>query len=282
MSPGAVPRGLVHGRGVELLLDALVVVQPLDGVIEFGAFLLGERFLHLGDGVAELRAIEFIERGGDVSQNRQSIVRNLRETAEHDDLLLLAIGDDGEDARPDRRDDGSMAREHAEITLGAGNVDLIHLTGEGELFGRYELVSGFSPEITEDAVKKLGGAVDLALIDAMHTHSHSLADLRGILPFMAEGGHILLHDTFHQGIDHTVSIVLSENAHVVDCGFISRHPEITEAPVAYQGLRLLRVGTQSSDDIIRNAYLREGKPEPAFSSDLWDWDHHWNRLKTAS
>jgi len=151
-----------------------------------------------------------------------------------------------------------------------------------ELFGRYELVSGFSPEITEDAVKKLGGAVDLALIDAMHTHSHSLADLRGILPFMAEGGHILLHDTFHQGIDHTVSIVLSENAHVVDCGFISRHPEITEAPVAYQGLRLLRVGTQSSDDIIRNAYLREGKPEPAFSSDLWDWDHHWNRLKTAS
>ncbi len=150
-----------------------------------------------------------------------------------------------------------------------------------ELFGRYELVAGFSPDVTADAVNRLGGTVDLALIDAMHTHSHSLADLREVLPFMAEGGHVLLHDTFHQGIDQTVSMVISENTHVVDCGFLSRHPEITDAPVAYQGLRLLRVGTQSSDDIIRSAYVREGKPEPAFSSDLWDWDHHWNRLKAA-
>jgi hypothetical protein len=30
----------------------------------------------------------------------------------------------------------------------------------------------------------------------------------------------------------------------VDCGFLSRFPEITDAPVADHGLRLLRIGTK--------------------------------------
>jgi len=32
-----------------------------------------------------------------------------------------------------------MAGEHAEITLDAGNVDLIDIAGEGEFFGRDEI-----------------------------------------------------------------------------------------------------------------------------------------------
>ena len=39
--PGAMPRGLVHSRGAELVLDALEVIQPLDGVIKFAALVLG-------------------------------------------------------------------------------------------------------------------------------------------------------------------------------------------------------------------------------------------------
>ena len=47
--------------------------------------------------------------------------------------------DHGQDARPDRGHDRRMSGEHAEIALDAGNVDLIDLAGEGELFGRDEI-----------------------------------------------------------------------------------------------------------------------------------------------
>src|SRR5262249_8649584 len=66
-------------------------------------------------------------------------VGHLGETAEHDDLLLLTAGDDGQDARPHRGHDRRMTRQHAEIALEAGNVDLVDLAGECELFGRDEI-----------------------------------------------------------------------------------------------------------------------------------------------
>ena len=40
----------------------------------------------------------------------------------------------GEDAGPDRSHDRCMSGEHAEIALDTGNVNLIDLAGEGELF----------------------------------------------------------------------------------------------------------------------------------------------------
>ena len=40
-------RGLLHCRGAEFLLDALEVIEPLDGAIELGAFLLGKLLFHL-------------------------------------------------------------------------------------------------------------------------------------------------------------------------------------------------------------------------------------------
>ena len=47
--------------------------------------------------------------------------------------------DHRQDARPDRGHDRRMTGEHAEIALDAGNVDLIDLAGEGELFRRDEI-----------------------------------------------------------------------------------------------------------------------------------------------
>jgi cephalosporin hydroxylase len=79
------------------------------------------------------------------------------------------------------------------------------------LFGRYELLRGYSPGAVPEAVAKLGGPIDLAIIDAMHTHDHSLADFRGVAPHLAPGSHVLLHDTFHQGIDRAVAEVLAEH-----------------------------------------------------------------------
>jgi hypothetical protein len=81
------------------------------------------------------------------------------------------------------------------------------------------------------------------------------------------------------GIDRAVGKMLEEHPHFVDCGFLTRHPEIGDAPVAYQGLRLIRAGTPDSHEIIRGAYRRAGRSAPEFSPDLNNWDHYWNRIK---
>ena len=71
MRPGALPRGLVHRRRVELLLDALEVVEPLDRMVELRAFLLCKLRFHLGNG-ARLERINWL---GDLSP------KGLRESA---------------------------------------------------------------------------------------------------------------------------------------------------------------------------------------------------------
>jgi hypothetical protein len=47
----------VHSRGIELLLDALVVIQPSDRVIELVALVLFQIFLDLRDRLGEPSAI---------------------------------------------------------------------------------------------------------------------------------------------------------------------------------------------------------------------------------
>lgn len=147
-----------------------------------------------------------------------------------------------------------------------------------ELFGRYELLRGYSPGAIPEAVAKLDGQLDLVIIDAMHTHSHVLADFRGVAPYLAAGGHVLLHDAFHQGVDRAVADVLAENPAFVDCGFLTRHPQVSDAPVAYQGLRLVRLSTTDSREMIAGAFRHSGRPIPEFSPALLNWDHHWNQL----
>src|SRR5207302_4887031 len=87
----------------------------------------------------ELRAVDFVHRSGDVSKHGETVFRHLGKTAEHDDFLMRPAAGDGQDARADRRDDRRMSGEHAEIAFHAGNVNLIDLAGEGELFGRDEI-----------------------------------------------------------------------------------------------------------------------------------------------
>lgn len=124
----------MHRRRAEFVLDALEVIEPLDRAIEFGAFLLGELGFHLGNRVGELRAIEFLDRGGDIGEHRKAFLRHFGETAEHNELLMRAARGHREDSRPDRGDDRRMAGEHAEIALDAGDVNLIDFAGEGEFF----------------------------------------------------------------------------------------------------------------------------------------------------
>jgi cephalosporin hydroxylase len=148
-----------------------------------------------------------------------------------------------------------------------------------ELFHRYELLTGYSPDAIPEAVSKLGGKVDLAFIDAMHTHNHVLADFSGVAQYMDIGGHVLLHDTFHVGINKAVEEVLQANPTFTDCGFLTRYPRIlADAPVAYEGLRLVRAGTPANHDTMRGAYNLTGK-DASLSPEMINWDHHWNRVK---
>src|SRR3954470_5398872 len=139
LSPGAVHRGLVHRRAAELLLDALEVVEPGDGLIELVAFVLLQALFHLRDGRGELGPVELGQRGRDVGEYGQALLGDFGDTAEHDDLLVLAAGGHGENAGPDRGNDRRMSRQHAEVTLDAGNIALVDLAREGELFRRDEI-----------------------------------------------------------------------------------------------------------------------------------------------
>jgi hypothetical protein len=130
---------LVHRRGIELALDALEMIEPLNRAVEFRALFLGELGFHLGNLVGEPGPIQILDRGGDIGEHGETVLGHFGKTAEHDDPLMCAARPHSQDSRPDRGHDRRMSGEHAEIALDAGNVNLIDLTGEGELFGGDEI-----------------------------------------------------------------------------------------------------------------------------------------------
>lgn len=148
-----------------------------------------------------------------------------------------------------------------------------------DLYNRYKLLTGYSPGAIPEAVSLLDGPIDFVLIDAMHTHDHVLADFRGVIPHLNPGAHVLLHDAFHVGINAATTKILEENPSFFDCGFVTRYPEIGNAPVAYQGLRLIRSGPVDAVGLIKDGFARDNKPEPSLSPDLYNWDHYWNMVK---
>jgi predicted O-methyltransferase YrrM len=146
-----------------------------------------------------------------------------------------------------------------------------------ELHGRYTLVSGYSPQAIPEAVDRLGGLLDLVFIDGLHTHDAVLADFLGVLPHLAAGAYILVHDAYHQGISRAVDHVLVQNADLVDLGFITRNPEMA-SPVSYQGLRLIRRGGVDPESLITAAYKRENIPPMPFDAAFRNFDSFANQL----
>jgi hypothetical protein len=150
-----------------------------------------------------------------------------------------------------------------------------------ELHGRYTLMQGSSPQDTSKAIETLGGLPDLVFIDAMHTHDHVVADFTGVLPYVPTGGHILFHDTFHQGIDQGVREVIAANPDLVDCGFITRNA-VVAYPVSGQGLRMVRKGMVDGERLIAEAYESSNLAAPSFSREVWNYDRHHERVGAAS
>jgi len=148
-----------------------------------------------------------------------------------------------------------------------------------ELHERYILVQGYSPEVIPAAVEKAGGGpLDFVFIDGMHIYDAVLKDFKGVLPYLADGAHVLLHDTYHQGIDQAVGEVLRSNSDLVDCGYITRNPTVG-LPVSYQGLRLIRKGAVDSERIISEAYERNNQVAPKFSNEFWNRDVYYDTIK---
>src|SRR5882724_3062811 len=57
---------LMQRRRIQLVLDALEMIKPLNRMVELGAFLFRKLGLHAGDGVGELGAVQFLQRRGDI------------------------------------------------------------------------------------------------------------------------------------------------------------------------------------------------------------------------
>lgn len=147
-----------------------------------------------------------------------------------------------------------------------------------ELHGRYTLIEGYSPDVTPKAAEVLGGTIEFVFIDALHIYDAVLKDFNGVLPYLADDAHILFHDTYHQGIDQAIRQIVETNPNFVDCGFITRNPWIGY-PVSYNGLRLVRKGPVDSEKLITEAYVHSGQEAPSFSSDFWNFDFYYNRIK---
>lgn len=140
-----------------------------------------------------------------------------------------------------------------------------------ELFGRYRSVRGYSPEDTGKAAALVSAPFDMVFIDAVHTYSAVKADLAGVLPFLAEGGHILFHDAFHQGVNGAVDEFLAGDAGFTDLGVMSRDPSVG-LPVSYGGLRLIRKGAAPFEGLLAAAHARNGVPAVQLDRAVWDHD----------
>src|SRR5664279_5743948 len=73
---------LMHRRRIELALDALEMIDPLDRAVEFRAFLLGKLGFHVGNRVGEPGPIEVLHRGRNIGEHGEALVGNFRQAAE--------------------------------------------------------------------------------------------------------------------------------------------------------------------------------------------------------
>ena len=146
------------------------------------------------------------------------------------------------------------------------------------LHGRYQRIEGYSPEVTPEAVRKLGGSLDLVLIDALHTGDAVYADFMGVLPHLADGAHVLFHDAYHQGIASAIDQIVEEQPGFHDLGMLSRRPQMYH-PVCYQGLRILRMGkTTDAKAHIEGAYQAVGQTPPPFHPVFRNFDDFANGI----
>ena len=113
---------------------------------------------------------------------------------------------------------------------------------------RANLYQADSPGVLSTIPELTHGGVDFVLIDGDHSREAVLADVRGVLPFLADQAHLLFHDCHYREVRQAIEDLLAEYPGLfVDCGVLSVHETFDKehlhqdplSPV-WAGLRLLR------------------------------------------
>src|SRR2546421_2603142 len=140
LHPGYV-RGSMQRRALEVLVDLLEMIEALDRPVERVARVhVFDLLLLRRNALGEYTAVEVLDRVGKIGEHRQlSVRRNLREAAEHDHALLIAVDEHRHDPGAQRRHGRRVSGKHAEIAFRSGYIDLIDFAGEQKLFGRDEI-----------------------------------------------------------------------------------------------------------------------------------------------
>ncbi|WP_239491664.1 O-methyltransferase [Luteitalea sp. TBR-22] len=113
-----------------------------------------------------------------------------------------------------------------------------------ELGARTQLLTTRSPGAIAAAATIAGGPFDLVLVDGDHTTEGVAADLHGVVPHLAAGAHLLLHDAHYWRVRDGIDRVLGEVPSLRDAGLLSTEQTIADRheeghPVIWGGLRLL-------------------------------------------
>ena len=108
---------------------------------------------------------------------------------------------------------------------------------------RAVFVQGASPLALAGIDRLAGGPFDVVNIDGLHDYDHTLADARGVLPYLADEAYILFHDAYYYEVEQAVDQFLRENNGILtDSGVLSHSPNPEEATPerVWGGIRVLR------------------------------------------
>ena len=134
-------------------------------------------------------------------------------------------------------------------------LDALEANGEGHLYSldpdpkcalprqqRWMLTVGRSPDDLAKVALGVPFGFDMAFIDGDHAQAAALADIEGVLPYLAHEAYVLCHDAYYREVMAAIDEALIEHPdELVDCGMLSRTPVyLAHLSETYYGLRLLR------------------------------------------
>jgi predicted O-methyltransferase YrrM len=148
---------------------------------------------------------------------------------------------------------------------------------------RVHMVIGHSSEVIPSAYHAAGGPFDFVFVDGDHRASGVLSDANKVLPFVAMGGYLLFHDSYHEGVIRaTRDFSLQHLGRVLDFGNITREfscdRQPGKEPEYFCGFRLMQLRPPVGGLLSRTWHhwrlglvfaVRQRTPVPRFVKSAW-------------
>lgn len=109
---------------------------------------------------------------------------------------------------------------------------------------RAVLIEGFSPAALLEAYKCADAPFDFVFIDGDHTAEGVYRDATGVFPYLANGAHLLFHDSHFPDVAEGLGQFYQEHSDVlIDIGSITRDASVQEdnPDIRWGGFRLMRL-----------------------------------------